>query len=89
MEAAVVAVAGGAVGLAVAALLGRTAFGAAGSLTAGWALAALAVGVLIAGGTVLLPPAATSRPSPWWPDGPRWSDAGCRARCGGRWPPCC
>ncbi|WP_129292436.1 FtsX-like permease family protein [Streptomyces lydicus] len=55
VEAAVVAVAGGAVGLAVAALLGRTAFGAAGSLTAGWALAALAVGVLIAGGTVLLP----------------------------------
>ncbi|PJJ06040.1 putative ABC transport system permease protein [Streptomyces sp. 2333.5] len=55
VEAGVVAVVGGAAGLGVAALLGRTAFGTAGTFTAGWALAALAVGAVIAGGTVLLP----------------------------------
>ncbi|MEU3352464.1 FtsX-like permease family protein [Streptomyces sp. NPDC037389] len=55
VEAAVVALVGGAAGLGVAALLGRTAFGTAGSFSTGWALAALAVGAVIAGGAVLLP----------------------------------
>ncbi|MFI1183514.1 FtsX-like permease family protein [Streptomyces sp. NPDC020799] len=54
-EAGIVAVAGGAAGLGVAALLGHTAFGTTGTFTTGWALAALAVGAAIAGGTVLLP----------------------------------
>ncbi|MGW7486329.1 FtsX-like permease family protein [Streptomyces sp. NPDC054786] len=55
VEAGVVAVAGGAAGLTVAALLARTVFGTTGSFTVGWALAALAVGAVIAGTTVLLP----------------------------------
>ncbi|MFF2851229.1 FtsX-like permease family protein [Streptomyces sp. NPDC058001] len=55
VEAAIVAVAGGAVGLGVAALLGRTAFGTAGTFDAAWAGVALGVGALIAGATVLLP----------------------------------
>jgi putative ABC transport system permease protein len=54
VEAAVVTVVGGVVGLGVAALVGRTTFGSAG-LSAGWALAALVLGAVIAGATVLLP----------------------------------
>ncbi|MFI0219225.1 FtsX-like permease family protein [Streptomyces lydicus] len=55
VEAAVVAVVGGAAGLGIAALLGHTAFGTAGTFSTGWALAALVVGTAIAGATVLLP----------------------------------
>ncbi|GAA4588500.1 hypothetical protein GCM10023194_40330 [Planotetraspora phitsanulokensis] len=53
-EAAMVAVVGGVAGLTVAALVGRSVFGASGfSFT--WALAALAMGAVIAFATVLVP----------------------------------
>jgi putative ABC transport system permease protein len=55
VEAVVVAAVGGAVGLGVAAVLSRTAFGSSGGFAAGWAPAALAVGAVIAGATVLVP----------------------------------
>lgn len=53
VEAAIVGVAGAVAGIGVATLIGRTAFGTAPS--AGWALIAAGVGLLIAGCTVLLP----------------------------------
>ncbi|GAA1311320.1 hypothetical protein Psi02_55210 [Planotetraspora silvatica] len=53
-EAAMVAVVGGAAGLTVAALVGRSVFGASG-FSFVWALAALAMGALIAFATVLVP----------------------------------
>ncbi|MFE2426175.1 FtsX-like permease family protein [Streptomyces sp. NPDC059373] len=55
VEAFVVAAVGGAVGLGVAAVLSRTAFGSTGGFAAGWAPAALVVGALIAGATILVP----------------------------------
>ncbi|TKA06671.1 FtsX-like permease family protein [Actinacidiphila oryziradicis] len=54
VEATVVAVLGGAVGLAIAAVVGRTAFTSSG-FALSWALTALVVGAVIAGATVLLP----------------------------------
>ncbi|QXE38277.1 ABC transporter permease [Streptomyces sp. GMY02] len=54
VEAAVVAVAGTAGGLALAALVNRTAFGTAG-ISPAWALVASAAGVGVAGATVLVP----------------------------------
>ncbi|EMF01786.1 hypothetical protein H340_04238 [Streptomyces mobaraensis NBRC 13819 = DSM 40847] len=55
VEAVVVAAAGGAAGLGIAALLGRVAFGTAGTFAADWAVAAIVAGAAIAGATVLLP----------------------------------
>ncbi|WP_189382577.1 FtsX-like permease family protein [Streptosporangium nondiastaticum] len=55
VEALVVAAAGGAAGLGVAALLDRVAFGTTGAFTAGRAVAALVVGAVVSGATVLLP----------------------------------
>ncbi|MFD7899991.1 FtsX-like permease family protein [Streptomyces sp. NPDC059743] len=54
VEAAVVAVAGTAGGLALAALVSRMAFGTAG-ISPAWALVASAAGVVVAGATVLVP----------------------------------
>ncbi|MFE2842131.1 FtsX-like permease family protein [Streptomyces scopuliridis] len=82
VEAVVVAVAGTAGGLALAALVGRVAFHTAG-VPLSWALAASAVGFVVAGATVLLPArydarratvasgrtAVARRPAPhpaWW-----------------------
>lgn len=68
IEALLVAVAGGAAGLATAVIVGRWAFGSAqvgttGAPSLSWATIALAVGVLITGATVLLPALADLRGS--------------------------
>lgn len=60
VEAAVIGLAGGVVGLGVAALLGRwvfgsSRFGATTTAAVGWAVASLVVGLVVAGATVLLP----------------------------------